>query len=99
MAYRIDYVADERTARITPEALLARLRQSGFPAVAKTSEDGVVEIESGNMALEVYVEEGFVSDIVGEITFVNDKDTERLLELLESMGWLAAEDDGGGAEE
>ena len=49
----------------------------------------------GDVALEVYVEDGFVSDIVGEITFVNDADTERLLELLESMGWLPADDDGG----
>ena len=92
MAYKIDFVADEYTAKITPEALLARLRQSGFPLVAKTAEDGVVEIASGDVNLEVYVEDGFVTDIVGEITFVNDADTERLLELLESMGWLAAEE-------
>ena len=99
MAYQLDYIADEFTAKITPEALCARLRQSGFAVVAKTAEDGVVEIESGDVKLEVYVEDGFVSDIVGEITFVNDADTERLLQLLESMGWLQAEDDGGGAEE
>ncbi len=91
MAYKIDYVADEYTAKITPDALLARLRQSGFPVIAKTAEDGVVEIESGDVALEVYVEDGFVSDIVGEITFVNDADSERLLELIESMGWQPAE--------
>ena len=92
MAYKIDYVADEYTAKITPEALLARFRQSGFGVVAKTAEDGVVEIASGDVNLEVYVEDGFVSDIVGEITFVNDADTERLLELIESMGWQPAED-------
>ena len=95
MAYKIDYIADEYTAKITPDALCARLRQSGFPVDARTAEDGVVEIESGDVALEVYVEDGFVSDIVGEITFVNDADTERLLQLLESMGWLQAENDGG----
>jgi len=99
MAYRLDYIADEHTAKITPDALCARLRQSGFAVTARTAEDGVVEIESGDVAREEYVEAGFVSDIVGEITFVNDAETERLLELLESMGWLAAEDDGGGAEE
>ena len=91
MAHKIDYVSDESTAKITPDALLARLRQSGFPVVAQTAEDGVVEIESGDVNLEVYVENGFVCDIVGEITFVDDKDSERLLELIESMGWLAAE--------
>ena len=91
MAYKLDYIADEFTAKMTPEALCARLRQSGFAVVAKTAEDGVVEIESGDVSLEVYVEDGFVSDIVGEITFVNDADTERLLELLESMGWLPAD--------
>ena len=91
MAYQIDYIADEYTAQLTPEALCARLRQSGFPVVAKTGEDGVVEIQSGDVALEAYVEAGFVSDIVGEVTFVNDRDTERLLELIESMGWLPAE--------
>jgi len=46
----------------------------------------------------VYVEGGFVSDIVGEITFVDDADTERLLELIESMGWFPADDDAGAAE-
>jgi hypothetical protein len=98
MPYQLDYIADEYTAKITPEALCARLRQSGFPVTAKTAEDGVVEIESGDVNLEVYVEDGFVSDIVGEITFVNDADAERLLQLLESMGWLQAEDDGGAEE-
>jgi hypothetical protein len=98
VAYKIDYIADEYTAKITPEALCARLRQSGFAVAAKTAEDGVVEIESGDVKLEVYVEDGFVSDIVGEITFVNDADTERLLELIESMGWLPADDAGGAAE-
>jgi hypothetical protein len=92
MAYRIDYVADERTARITPEALCARLRQSGFAVAATTAEDGVVEIESGDVFLEVYVEDGFVADIVGDVTFVDDRQTERLLELIESMGWQPAEE-------
>ena len=92
MPYQIDYIADEHTVKITPEALCARLRQSGFPVAAKTAEAGVVEIESGDVRLEVYVEAGFVSDIVGEVTFVNDRDTERLLELIESMGWLPAEE-------
>ena len=91
MAYKIDYLADEYTARITPEAFLARLRQSGFPLVATVADDGVVEVRSGDVNLEVYVEDGFVSDIVGEITFVNDADTERLLELIESMGWQPAD--------
>ena len=98
MPYQLDYIADEYTAKITPEALCARLRQSGFPVTAKTAEDGVVEIASGDVNLEVYVEDGFVSDIVGEITFVTDADTERLLELLESMGWLPADDDAGAQE-
>ena len=97
MAYRIDYVADEQTAKITPEALLARLRQSGFDVVATTAEDGVIDVRSGDVDLEVYVEDGFVADIVGDVTFVNDRDTERLLELIESMGWLPA-DDAGAAE-
>ena len=91
VAYRIDYVADEQTARSTPEALLARLRQSGFGVAARTAEDGVVEIESGDVFLEVYVEGGFVADIVGDVTFVDDRQTERLLELIESMGWQPAD--------
>jgi len=99
VAYQLDYIADEFTAKMTPEALCARLRQSGFPVSAMTAEDGVIEIESGDVNLEVYVEDGFVSDIVGEITFVNDKESERLLELLESMGWLTADDGDAGAEE
>lgn len=90
--YQIDYIADEYTAKITPEALCARLRQSGFAVAAKTADDRVVEIESGDVKLEVYVEDGFVSDIVGDITFVNDRDSERLLQLIESMGWLPAEE-------
>jgi hypothetical protein len=94
MAYQLDYIADEYTAKITPEALCARLRQSGFPVATKAAEDGVVEIESGDVKLEVYAQDGFVTDIVGEITFVNDADTERLLELIESMGWLPADDAG-----
>ena len=92
MAYRIDYVADEQTARITPEAFCARLRQSGFPVAATMADDGVVEIESGDVSLEVYVEDGFVVDIVGDVTFVDDRQSERLLELIESMGWRPAEE-------
>ena len=91
VAYRIDYLADERTTRITPEAFLARLRQSGFGVAATTADDGVVEIESGDVKLEAYVEAGFVTDIVGDVTFVDDRQTERLLELIESMGWRPAE--------
>ena len=95
MAHRIEYVADEYTAKITPDALLARLRQSGFPVDARTAEDGVLEVRSGGVGLEVYVEDGFVAEIVVEVTFVNDRASEKLLELLESMGWLPVDDAGG----
>ena len=94
MAHRIEYAADEYTAKITPEALLARLRQSGFPVVSRTADDGVLEVQSGDVSLEVYAEDGFVAGIVGEVTFVNDRASEKLLELLESMGWLPVEDGG-----
>ena len=56
MPYQLDYIADEYTAKIDAGgAVLARLRQSGFPVAARTAEDGVVEIESGDVNLEVYV--------------------------------------------
>jgi hypothetical protein len=87
VALEIHYGRGDTTALITPDALCVSLRQSGFPASARTAEDGVVEVESDGVVLEVYVDAGFVSEIIGDITFVDDRRTNRLLELLETMGW------------
>ena len=93
MAQEVLYVADERTARITPEAFRIRLEQSRFPVKSQRA-DGDDEFEfeiDGGLTLWLFVEGGYVVEVEGEITFANDRRSNLILELLECMGFVPAD--------
>ena len=92
MALNVLFVADERTARITPDAFRVRLEQSRFPVKSQRADGDEVELEiNGGIVLWLLVEDGYVAEIEGEVTFANDRKSNLLLELIESMGWAQAE--------
>ena len=92
MALSVLYIADERTARMTPEAFRVRLEQSRFPVRAQRADGDEVELEiNGGLTLWLFVEGGYVVEIEGEVTFANDRRSNLLLELLESMGFVPAD--------
>ena len=92
MPLNLLFVADERTARITPGAFRVRLEQSRFNVRSQHAEGDEVELEiDGDIVLWLFVEGGYVVEIEGEITFANDRKSNMLLELIESMGWVPAE--------
>lgn len=86
------YDRDEQTALITPDALRIRFKQSGFPAVLHQTEEGL-DLNVGDKAvLLLTVDSGFVSSITVDTTFVDKQSrTNRVCELLESMGWVPVE--------
>ena len=93
MALNVLYVADERTAQTTPEAFGVRLRQSGFGAQSQRAEGDEVELAlDGGVTLWLLVENGFVVEVEAEVKFVNDRKSAKLLELIESMGWVPVEE-------
>ncbi len=92
MAEPLYFVADEQTARITPDVLRVRLEQSGFPVQSLRHDGGDVELTANGVVLRLLVEDGFVVEIECSVTFVNDRRSERMLELIESMGWLPVEE-------
>ncbi|HYO07559.1 MAG TPA: hypothetical protein VER17_01180 [Tepidisphaeraceae bacterium] len=89
----IHYRAEPQTARTSPEALAAMLKQSGFPVALRAVADGQVELTSNDVRLTLTVESGFVERIDGTSTFVNDARADRLFELLEVMGWVPEDGD------
>lgn len=88
----VQFVSDDQTVRITPDALRVRLTQSGIAVKSMDGDEQQAEIVCDGVTLRLLIEHGFVVEIDGEITFVNDRKTDRLLELLESMGWVPVED-------
>jgi hypothetical protein len=93
MAQQVVYVADERTARMTPDAFRVRLEQSRFRVKSQREDGDEVELEiDGGLTLWLLVEGGYVVEVEGAITFANDRRSNLLLELLQSMGFLAADD-------
>ena len=92
MAQHVVFVMGDGTARITPDALRVRLEQSRFIVRSQRSEGDEVELEiDGGMVMWLFIEDGYVVEIEGEITFANDRKSNMLLELIESMGWVPAE--------
>jgi hypothetical protein len=92
MAEQVVYVADEGTARVTPEAFRIRLEQSRFRVRSVRAEGDEVEIDTdAGVVLSLFVENGYVAEIEGEVTFVNDRRSGLLLQLIESMGFVPAE--------
>ena len=89
MPHEVNFFADERTARMSPETFRIRLQQSGFGVTTASVEDDVVQLVTNEAVLRLFVEDGLVVEIGAEAKFVNDKRTERLFEFLTSMGWVA----------
>ena len=92
MAHQVLYIADERTTRMPADAFRVRLEQSRFPVKSQRADGDEVELEiDGGVTLWLFVEGGYVVEVEGEITFANDRRSNLLLELLESMGFLPVE--------
>ena len=92
MAQQVAWVMGDGTARITPDAFRVRLEQSRFNVRSQRVEGDEVELEiDSGMVLWLFVEDGYVVEIEGEVTFANDRKSNLLLELIESMGWVPAE--------
>ena len=92
MPLTIAYVAAEQTPLMTAEAFRVRVQQSGFAARVVRGEGDEIELEIGDVRLWLFVEGGFVAEIECEVTFVEDRRSKKLLELIESMGWMPAEE-------
>jgi hypothetical protein len=85
------YVPGDSTAFVTPDALAVMLRQGGMRCATEKNADGEVDIvlDADRTALLLAVDEGFVSSIVVEVTFVDERaKAPRVCELLESLGWV-----------
>ncbi len=88
------YLPGDTTALMTPDALAIMLRQGGMRCALETSDDGEVDIvlDADRTALLLTVDDGFVSSIVVEVTFVDERArSPRVCELLESLGWVRDE--------
>ena len=89
------YFPDDNASLVTPDALAAMLRQGGMRCEAEKNEDGDVDIvlTDDATALLLAVDDGFVSSIVVDVTFVDGgAKSPRVCELLESLGWVEAEE-------
>ena len=88
------YFPDETTALITPDALAIMLRQGGMPCAVEKNDAGEVDIvlDADKTALLLTVDDGFVSSVVVDVTFVDERArAPRVCEMLESLGWLREE--------
>jgi hypothetical protein len=89
------YFPDDSAALVTPDALATMLRQGGMRCEVEKNDDGDVDIVLADdaTALLLAVDDGFVSSIVVDVTFVDDgAKSPRVCELLESLGWVEAEE-------
>ena len=85
------YFPAETTALMTPDALAIMLRQGGMPCAVEKSADGEIDIvlDADRTALLLTVDDGFVSSVVVDVTFVDERaKAPRVCELLESLGWV-----------
>lgn len=85
------YLPAESTAMMTPDALEIMLRQGGMRCAVENSDVGEVDIvlEADQTALLLTVDDGFVSSVVVDVTFVDERaKAPRVCELLESLGWV-----------
>ena len=90
------YVPAEGASLMTPDALAVMLRQGGMPCRVERDDAGEVDIvlADDDTALLLTVDDGFVGGIVVDVTFVDAQaKAPRVCEMLESLGWLPADDD------
>lgn len=76
---------------MTPDALAVMLRQGGMRCTVERNDDGEVDIvlDADQTALLLAVDDGFVSSVVVDVTFVDERaKAPRVCELLESLGWV-----------
>ena len=72
MSQELYFDRSEQTALITPDALRIRFQQSGFPgATLRQTEDGPDLILGEKLELLLSDEDGFVSGIMMDVTFVD----------------------------
>lgn len=94
MPGELAYVPAETTALITPNALAIMLRQGGLRCAIEMRADGDADIvlDDDQTALLLAVDDGFVSSVVVDMTFVDeDAKAPRVCEMLESLGWVRDE--------
>ena len=85
------YLPGDTTAFMTPDALAVMLRQGGMRCAVEKNDDGEVDIvlDADRTALLLTVDDAFVSSIVVDVTFVDERaKAPRVCELLESLGWV-----------
>ena len=95
MPAELVYMPADTTPLMTPDALAVMLRQSGLRCGVEKNEEGDVDIvlEADKTALLLTVDDGFVSSIVVDVTFVDAAaKAPRVCEMLEMMGWVEAEE-------
>jgi hypothetical protein len=91
MPGELAYVPSETTALITPDALAIMLRQGGLKCAIEKRADGDADIvlAEDETTLLLAVEDGFVSSVVVDVTFVDERaKAPRVCEMLESLGWV-----------
>lgn len=89
------YIPHETAALMTPDALVIMLRQGGLPCSVNKNDEREIDIvlEADQTALLLSVDDGFVSNIVVDVTFVDEQaKAPRVCELLESLGWIHADE-------
>ena len=77
---------------MTADAFRVRLQQSSFDVKSQRAEGEEVELVLDGVVLWLFVEQDFVVEIEAEVTFVDDRRSIKLLELIESMGWVPVEE-------
>jgi hypothetical protein len=94
MPGEIVYVADEATARMTPDALRVALTQSGFPG--RLDEGGeTLRLRDDAIVLRLILEDNWVAEIEIEAKFADEAAVafaHRLENWLETMGWMPLDD-------
>ena len=90
MAAELVFIADATTARITPEALRVMLNQNGLRcSVQREAEQVALVLDDDQTPLKLQIEDGFVTRIAMEVTFVDeDAPADRVCEMLEMLGWV-----------
>ena len=89
------YGPAENAALVSADALAVMLRQGGMRCAVEKNDDGEVDIvlEADHTALLLTVDDGFVSSVVVDQTFVDERaKAPRVCELLESLGWVREEE-------
>jgi len=89
------YFQGEDGPLMTPDALAVMLRQNGLACAVEKNDAGEIDIvlEADHTALLLAIDDGFVSSIVVDVTFVDEQaKAPRVCEMLESLGWIEGDE-------